>query len=591
MKDYENQLVYDAYKYFGAHLEEGGVTFRVYAPNAVKLSVAGDFNQWNYKEYWLNRLDHGIFELHIPELSEWNLYKFAVFSDDTRYVEKSDPYASYNELRPSHASKIINTETYQFNDGQWMKSRSLNFDKPMNIYEMHLGSWLEGEETYESIAFKLIDYLNDMAYTHVEFMPITEYPFDGSWGYQVTGFFAVTSRYGSLEQFKYLVDLLHQNGIGVILDVVPVHFVKDIHGLARFDGTNLYEIEQDSEWGTCYFDYHKMSVQNFFISSLVYWLETCHIDGFRMDAVSHLIYHRGNRDFGINEAGLNFMKLMNATLKGLFPKVMLIAEDSSDYGYVTGPVDEGGLGFDYKWDLGWMNDTLKYYSLDPIYKKYDHHQLTFSMAYFYSEHFILPLSHDEVVHGKKTIIDKMWGSYENKFALTKNLYTYMMTHPGKKLNFMGNELAHFREWDEEKPLDWFLLDYPMHESFKLFIRDLQRIYKHHRSLYAWDYEHKGFKWIDADNNKQSVYIYLRQSARELVLVILNMTPNSYEDFLVGVPKRGKYMELINSERSLYGGCDMTNYDILKSVSDEKHGYEQSINVRIAPYAAIILKKV
>lgn len=588
---YELDNFCDGYNYFGAHFDGDGVIFRVYAPNAYQVSVAGDFNDWNYKEYIMQEIDDtGIHYIRIPKLPQWTLYKFGIYTSKNKFQEKCDPYGFFHELRPNHASKVVDIYSYEFKDEQWMNSRSLNYDKPMNIYEIHAGSWIKEVNNYLELAHTLVDYLNKMGYSHVELMPITEYPFDGSWGYQVTGFFSVTSRYGSLDQFKEMVDIFHQNGIGVILDVVPVHFVKDDHGLRKFDGTCLYEEQTESQWGTLFFDYNKKSVQNFFMSSIAYFTDICHIDGVRMDAVSNLIFYHGNKELGVNESGINFLKMMNQKLKYHFPNLMLIAEDSSDYANVTKRVEEGGLGFDYKWDLGWMNDTLKYYSLNPLKKKHFHHQLTFSMAYFYSERFILPLSHDEVVHGKKAIIDKMWGEYEDKFALVKNLYVYMMTHPGKKLNFMGNEFAHFREWDEKIELDWFLLKYPRHDSFKRFICDLNQIYKHHIEFSKEDYNYDCFKWLDVNNANQSIYSFYRIVGDEVIVVVLNMTSVSYEHYDIAVPHSGRYMELLNSEKDIYDGCNMCNYYIIESESATILGYGNRLKITLAPYAAIIFKK-
>lgn len=592
VEGYPQKVQDHAYTYFGAHLDDRGVSFRVYAPSAYKVSVAGSFNGWNYGEYWMSKIhESGIYEIYIEGLEMWTMYKFGIYKDDHTYTEKSDPYGFYHEDGPGFASKVVDIDAYKFQDQAWMAKRSVGFDKPIHIYEVHLGSWLNHpEDTYESLAHALVAYLKEMHYTHVELMPITEYPYLGSWGYQVTGFFAVTQRYGSLDQFKYFVDVMHQNGYGVILDVVPTHFVKDAHGLIEFDGTCLYEMDRHSQWDTLYFDYSKRAVQSFFLSSVTYWCEVYHIDGLRMDAVSHLIHHHGNSDLGHNEPGLSFLKLMNQTLKINFPDVMLIAEDSSDYSKVTHPVVDGGLGFDYKWDLGWMNDTLKYYQLDPVHKKYHHNALTFSMAYFYSERFLMPLSHDEVVHGKKSIVDKMWGDYDQKFALAKNLYLYMLTHPGKKLNFMGNEIGHFREWDEEKALDWFLLDYPRHQAFKRYMRDLNSIYTHHSALFQQDYRLDGFEWLDVDNCDQSIFSYMRHSKTETLIVILNMTPVAYETYEVGVPSRGSYMELLNTEKNIYDGCDMTNYKALESTKTACHNQTHQISVRLAPFAGIILMK-
>ncbi|MFV0381273.1 MAG: 1,4-alpha-glucan branching protein GlgB [Breznakia sp.] len=591
-RNYQNELICDAYHYFGAHIKGNGVVFRVYAPNATQVSVAGDFNHWNYHQYRMYRLDDsGIFELWIEGIRQWDTYKYAIFTSDHDYHEKCDPYGFYHEVRPNLASKVVAIDDYMFQDQAWMQKQTIKLKSPMNIYELHVGSWRDGISDYVALAYQLIPYLRDMGYNVVELMPIMEHPFDGSWGYQVTGFYSITSRYGSLCQFKEMIDIFHQANIAVLLDIVPTHFVKDEHGLRLFDGTTLYEEHQESEWGTLFFDYSKLSVQNFFISSVAYWLDTCHIDGVRMDAVSNLIHRQGRKDYGLNENGLHFLKTMNEQLKQRFPNAILIAEDSSDYGHVCTPVCFGGLGFDYKWDLGWMNDTLKYYGLDPIHKRFHHHQLSFSMAYFHSEKFILPLSHDEVVHGKKNIIDKMWGTYEQKFALLKNLYVYMMTHPGKKLNFMGNELAHFREWDEKKSLDWFLLDYPKHHAFKRFMKDMNQIYLHHGSLWEKDYHNDGFCWLDVNNAELSIFSYLRISHDETLIVVLNMTGVSYESYHIPVPASGTYWEVMNSEKDIYDGCNMCNYQALKTIHGHLMGYDHYMDIRIAPFGAIVFKKM
>ncbi|MFV0255730.1 MAG: 1,4-alpha-glucan branching protein GlgB [Erysipelotrichaceae bacterium] len=587
--NFQEEISHELYKYFGAHIIDGGVVFRVYAPNALNVSVAGDFNNWNYKLNYLNRLsENGVFEIFIEGISQWSTYKYGIFTTKDHYTEKSDPFGFYHELRPNHASKIVDINEYSFSDDYWLSQRNCGFNKALNIYELHVGSWFDSSD-YVDLAFKLVPYLKKMAYNYVELMPITEYPFDGSWGYQVTGFYSITSRYGSLNQFKEFVNILHQNNIGVILDVVPAHFVKDNHGLRLFDGSTLYQEAQESQWGTLYFDYSKIFVQNFFISSVAYFFDVCHIDGVRMDAISNLIYYHGRKDFGLNSNGISFLKNMNQKLKDCYPDCILIAEDSSDYSGVTNTIAQGGLGFDYKWDLGWMNDTLKYYQLDPIHKSYHHYELTFSMDYFFSERFIMPLSHDEVVHGKKTIIDKMWGTYDEKFSLAKNLYAYMFTHPGKKLNFMGNELAHFREWDENKNLDWFLLDYPKHHSFKRYIQDLNQLYLNHDALFAYDYQSEGFRWLDVNRSDLSIFSYLRISASETLIVVLNMTKQEYPSYHIPVPNKGKYQELLNSENEIYGGSNITNANTIETIEQELMGYSQYIDICIAPYAAIIFK--
>jgi len=446
---------------------------------------------------------------------------------------------------------------------------------------------------YEEIAHKLIPYVKEMGYTHIEIMPLAEYPFDGSWGYQAHGYFSLTSRYGTPKQFMTFVDECHINDIGVILDFVPVHFVKDSHGLRQFDGSPLYEYpnstDANSQWDTLNFDLWKEEVRSFLMSSASFWIEMYHVDGLRIDAVSNIIFWHGNKQNGINDGATAFVRRLNYYLNVRYPGILMMAEDSSDFPKVTHPTTEMGLGFDYKWDLGWMNDTLKYYSLDPVYRQFHHHQLTFSMAYFYSENFILPLSHDEVVHGKGTIINKMWGEYKQKFAQARNLYAYMYAHPGKKLNFMGNELAHFREFDENIEQDWFLLGYHTHHSFNRFFRDLSHIYKHHSCLSHHDYKHHGFKWIDADNASQSIYSYYREDEESVVIIILNMTPVSYESYRIGIPYKGSYTEIINTEKDIYDGCNMCNFEPLVSEKHEAHRFDNSILVRIAPFAGVYLE--
>jgi len=590
----------DAHQIFGAHFTyEGvnGVRFTVYAPGARRILLVGSFNYWFEPVEMQRTTDKGIWSCFVANVLEWTLYKYNIEQADGSWVEKSDPYALASEMRPKSCSLVTNLKGYSWSDALWTSRRSKHIQEPINIYELHLGSWRKKDANtwlqYDEIAEQLVPYLKEMGYTHIELMPLTEHPFDGSWGYQAHGYFSVTSRYGTPKQFMEFVDKLHVNNIGVLLDFVPVHFVKDSFGLYRFDGTNLYEYssEQDanSQWGTMNFDLWKEEVRSFMMSSASFWLETYHIDGLRMDAVSNIIYWHGNKNRGVNEGALAFVRRMNFYLNERHPNVILMAEDSSDFPKVTHSTYEMGLGFDYKWDLGWMNDTLKYYSTDPIYRAYHHHDLTFSMAYFYSEKFILPLSHDEVVHGKGTIINKMWGDYGQKFSQVKNLYLYMFSHPGKKLNFMGNELAHFREWDENLELDWFLLDYKKHSMFQRYMRDLNQIYRYHSCFSRFDFTHNGFRWIDADNSQQSIYSYIREDEKSMVVVILNMSPVSYENFRIGVPMEGTYTELINTEKDIYDGCNMCNFQPIQTEAIGDHGYHHSIQCRIAPFAALMFE--
>ena len=589
----------DAHKYYGAHFDyesTPGVRFTTYAPNARNVQLVGSFNNWE-KPLNLERLSDGSWTVFVPDVAEWTLYKYKIEQADGNWVEKSDPYAFASELRPKSANLVVNLGNFPWRDQMWVNRREKYFDKPMNIYELHLGSWMKRDAhewmNYEEIAHQLIPYVKEMGFTHIELMPLTEYPFDGSWGYQAHGYFSLTSRYGTPKQFMTFVDECHLNDIGVILDFVPVHFVKDNYGLRYFDGTPLFEYpnphDANSQWDTLNFDLWKEEVRSFLLSSASFWLETYHVDGLRVDAVSNIIFWHGNKNNGTNDGATAFIRRLNYYLNVRYPGVIMMAEDSSDYPKVTHPTTEMGLGFDYKWDLGWMNDTLKYYSLDPVYRQFHHHQLTFSMAYFYSENFILPLSHDEVVHGKGTIINKLWGDYKQKFAQARNLYAYMFSHPGKKLNFMGNELAHFREFDENVEQDWFLLGYHTHHSFNRFFRDLSHIYKHHSCLSHHDYKHHGFKWIDADNASQSIYSYYREDEESVVIVILNMTPVSYESYRIGVPYKGSYTEIINTEKDIYDGCNMCNFEPLVSEKHEAHRFDNSILVRIAPFAGVYLE--
>jgi len=583
------------YDYFGATLESSGVTFRVYAPNARNVQLLGGFNNWQPE--WMTKDESGVFTLHVETAKEYDLYKLNIEGADGSWNEKTDPFATYSEMRPKVSSVVCSLNKHQWQDSEWIANRDLNYDKPMNIYELNIGSWRKHQGqtwyNYQDLIEQLIPYLKEHGYTHIELMPLSEHPFDGSWGYQVSGYFSATSRYGDPKELMRFIDICHQNKIGVIMDFVPVHFVKDATGLIRFDGSPLYEYNKSedaySEWGTMNFDLWKEDVRSFLLSAASFWLDKYHIDGLRFDAVANLIFWGGNKQRGANQGALDFIKRCNYLLHERFPQVMLIAEDSSDYPGVTKPTFDGGLGFDYKWDMGWMNDTLKYFKTDPIYRGSIHHQLTFSMAYFYADRFLLPLSHDEVVHGKGAIVNKMWGSYEQKIAQAKNLYLYQMTHPGKKLNFMGNEFAHFREWDEDKEMDWFLLSYPVHDTFKRYIRDLNMIYHHHPELSAADYQFEGFKWIDADNSQQSIYSYYRTFNDEVSVVVLNMTPIGYHEFHLGVPQAGEYYELINSERDIYGGCNMTNYEPMTTFEHWSHQLPNTIRITIAPFSAMIIK--
>ena len=599
----------EAYKMFGAHFETNehrkGVRFTVYAPNARSVQVIGEFNDWDGKDHQMEKYtDGGIWTLFVPGVKENTLYKYRIETQNYATVDRADPYAFYSELRPGTASRVYNIEHFHWADKKWMNNRTENFDKPMNIYEINMGSWKMKKDfsdneygefyTYEEMIDLLIPYLLENNYTHLEIMPLTEFPFDGSWGYQVTGYYSITSRYGDPKGLMAFINACHKAGIGVIMDYVPAHYVKDGHGLYKFDGGFVYDYpdinRRYTEWDSVYFDVGREEVRSFLMSSVAYLAEYFHIDGIRFDAISNLIYWKGNKDLGVNIGAHEFMKRMNNQMKAFYPGVMLIAEDSTDYPNVTKPVDDGGLGFDYKWDLGWMNDTLRYLSLDPIYRKYDHNLLTFSMAYFYSEKFILPFSHDEVVHGKKTIVDKLWGESEQKFAQLKSLYTYMMIHPGKKLNFMGNELGEYKEWDEKVSLGWEILKYPIHDSFHQFMIKLNEIYRDYPCMSQQDYDFEGFEWLVVDDNNQSVFAIERKDSKgNSLIAVMNFTENKHEGYKIPVNQPGSYKEILNSDRDIYTGTNFINKRALRTKKGKLLNKDYYITVKIAPFSSMIFE--
>ncbi len=554
---------FDAYEYFGAHPENGGFVFRTYAPNAHHVSIVGEFNSW--KEQPMQQLHQsGVWVAFETGAEIGQMYKYVIYGQNGR-VEHCDPYGFGMELRPGACSVIRDLSEYSFTDGEWMKTRSRCFDAPLNIYEMHLGSWkMKGDKlyTYNEIADELIDYLKEYGYNYVEFMPLSEHPFDGSWGYQNTGFYAPTSRYGTAAQLMELIDKLHRANIGAIMDFVPVHFAVDAYGLREYDVTPLYEYPHrdvgESEWGSYNFIHSRGEVACFLQSAANYWLKEYHFDGLRMDAVSRLIYWQGNEERGENGVAINFLKVMNKGLHLLHPTAMLIAEDSTAYPGVTRDVDSGGLGFDYKWDLGWMHDTLKYFECHPYDRAFMTDKITFSMFYSYNERYILPFSHDESVHGKKTVIDKLYGSYEEKFAEARLLYLYMMTHPGKKLNFMGNEFAMFREWDETREADWDLLKMPAHDSFHLYIKELNSIYLKNKAIWALDHTYDGFKWVDCGCDNKCVFGYTRTDGKQTLLILLNFSDS---EAAIAPQTNGKLTMLFNSDMERFGGktaeCEKT----------------------------------
>lgn len=516
--------IFDAYKYLGAHINrrENGkveeVVFRTFAPSASRISVIGEFNGWT--ETPLEKVHDGNFwEMISKEAKPGMMYKYRIYDCAGNCIDHCDPYGYGMELRPNTASIIRDMDAYKFHDGKWMKKRSDHSELPLNVYELHFGSFRKPSEEpdawydYEEMADILLPYLKENGYNYLEIMPLNEYPCDESWGYQGTGFFSPTSRYGTADQLKYFVDRCHENDIGVILDFVPVHFAVDDYALANYDGTALYEYPHsdvgDSEWGSRNFMHSRGEVRSFLQSAAEYWLNEYHMDGLRMDAISRAIYWQGMPERGVNSNAVEFLRYMNQGLKERYPSVILAAEDSTSFPGVTKPVEEGGLGFDYKWDMGWMNDTLDYFRTAPEYRARDYHKLTFSMMYYYDERYLLPLSHDEVVHGKATILQKMYGDYEQKFPQARAFYMYMYAHPGKKLNFMGNELGHFREWDEKRKLDWNLLTFPAHQDFHRFMEDLNHFYLEHPALSELDYDTEGFQWIECHAEEKCVYVFER----------------------------------------------------------------------------------
>ena len=624
--DYLTGQCIEGYNYFGAHFikkeveveidvplkkdpnrtkktkvkrQVEGVVFRLYAPLASDVSVIGDFNNWDPFANKMDKIDDsGVFETFIPNLHNYSFYKYHFKNCNGEYVDKADPFAFFSEYRPGSCSRLFNIEGFIWHDTPFLNHRDRNFDRPMSIYEIHLGSWkgkIDNRNlSYEEIADYLIPYVKELGFTHVEIMPITQYPFDGSWGYQATGFYSVDSRYGNPMQLMSFVDRMHQAGIGVILDFAPVHFATDSYALGLFDGSCLYEYSNEhrySPWGSLQFDLGKDPVRSFLMSAMNYFLTYFHFDGIRVDAVSNIVYWDGNKNNGENTGATEFIKRLNGKIHIAHNDVMMIAEDSTDFSGVTKPLEYGGLGFDYKWDLGWMNDTLKYYSKDPIYKKYEHNKLTFSMAYFFSENFLLPLSHDEVVHGKGTIINKMYGDYDTKFALIRNLFTYQFAHPGKKLNFMGNELASWDEWNENKSLPWDLKRFPKHDSVSRLVRDLNLIYKHEEGMHFEEYNPIHFNWLMVDNSNQSVFAFERRVKDSHLVFVFNMTPNYYEYFDIGLTREGKYREIFNSDKDVYGGSNAYNGLDLVSKNYGPENKPYSMSVKLAPYAAMIFKYV
>ncbi|MCJ7842535.1 1,4-alpha-glucan branching protein GlgB [Lederbergia sp. NSJ-179] len=610
--------LYEAYKMLGAHIltVKGikGVQFAVWAPNALAVSVVGDFNKWDGSQAVMQRVEHsGIWGLFIPGLKEGLLYKYEIKTSTNEVLLKADPYAFYSERRPRTASIIYRLDTYSWKDKKWMEQRGRkdHYHQPMLVYEMHMGTWKRKEDgsfySYRELADEVIDYVKSCGFTHIECMPLMEHPYDRSWGYQITGYYSVTSRYGTPKDFMYFVDRCHQNGIGVIMDWVPLHFCKDAHGLGRFDGTSLYEpIDPDRaerrNWGTYNFDFGKPEITSFLISNALFWLDVFHIDGFRLDAVSSMIYlnhdnagssplknHLGGEE---NLEAITFIKKLNEVVFDRYPGILMMAEEATDYPLVSAPTYACGLGFNYKWNMGWTNDVLRYMKMEISERSAHHHLLTFSFFYAFSENFVLAFSHDEVVHGKRSLLNKMPGDYWQKFAQLRLLHGYFFTHPGKKLSFMGNEFAQFDEWKDLEQLDWNLFEFDFHQKFHTYFKALSQFYKKTSCLWRLDHEQEGFEWIDPDNTTQSVITFMRKGKQkgDYCIVLCNFSADVYEHYRIGVPSYGSYIEVFNSDLSIFGGSNQYHPKPIKVEQEPYHNQRYSMKVTVPPLGMIIFMK-
>ncbi|MGE4283288.1 MAG: 1,4-alpha-glucan branching protein GlgB [Clostridia bacterium] len=614
----DNRYVYQK---LGAHLltvnHVQGTYFAVWAPCARRVSVIGNFNQWDGRESPMHSIgSSGVWEIFIPGIGDGDIYKYEIKTQAGDILKKADPYAFYCELRPHTASVVYDIDCYGWKDEDWMQERTCinQMERPVAIYEVHMGSWMRTSQeengfiSYRDAADKLVNYVKDMGYTHIEFLPLSEYPFDGSWGYQVTGYYAVTPRYGRPEDFMYLVDVCHQNHIGVIMDWVPGHFPRDEHGLRCFDGSALYEHEdpkrgEHPEWGTMVFNYGRNEVKNFLISNAFFWFEKYHIDGLRVDAVASMLYldyAKSNGQWIPNQYGgrenieaIEFLKHLNSTIYQEYPGIVMSAEESTSWPLVSRPPYLGGLGFGMKWNMGWMNDFLRYTSMDSIHRKYHHNLITFSLMYAFSENFILPLSHDEVVHGKQSMLDKMPGDYWQKFAGLRAAYGYQYGHPGKKLLFMGGEFGQFIEWKYYDSLDWHLLDYELHKKMQDYVKDLNRLYCSEKALYEVDFSYDGFEWISCDDADHSIVSFMRKGKnwQDALIFVCNFTPVVHDHYRIGVPFDLYYKEIFNSDSEMYGGSNVGNCGGLNAQDISCNNRPYSLAIRIPPLAVVVFKPV
>lgn len=600
---------FQSHQLFGAHIlkdsEKVYTRFCVWAPNAQQVRLVGDFNNWNGTGYELQKVnDEGVWVTVLNDDMEGRFYKYEIFSQTGERLLKSDPYAFCSELRPNTASIVYSLKEFEWRDTQWAnrKGKENFLSAPSVIYEVHVGSWqkkLNGDFlTYKELASELIPYVIEHGFTHIELLPLVEHPLDASWGYQGTGYFSVTSRYGTPDDFRYFVDQCHQNGIGVILDWVPGHFCKDAHGLYRFDGTHIYSYKNNNDrenaiWGTANFDLGKGEVQSFLISNALFWMDNYHIDGFRMDAVANIIYWPNAQGKQENPFGIHFLKKLNREVNDYNPHFLMIGEDSTDFPNVTAPVHYGGLGFDYKWNMGWMNDMLEYMETPPYSRSHVHSKVTFSLVYSFLENFMLPFSHDEVVHGKKSLLDKMPGDYWEKFAQLRLLLGFMFAHPGKKLLFMGFEIGQFSEWKDKEQLDWNLMEYDMHQNLNSYVKELVKLYKRSSPLYELDHLQDGFEWIDVNNANQSIFSFIRNGKKEnaFLIIICNFTGVTYQDYKIGVPNQQEFREIFNSDSENFGGSGYINKKKIIALEEPFHNRPFSINVTIAPFGFLIIRPV